>query len=357
MRPEVLRMRLVRRERPSAAMRIVAPLLAALAAALITFALLGLSGKAPFGGFYALFLAPLGSASGWADVLVKSAPLALIGAGLVVAFRARVWNIGAQGQYIAGAVLGSAVVVYHPQIASAWALPAMVALGLVGGMLYAAIPAFLYTRFNANVILTSLMLDYVALAGLHYLTFGPWRDPANFGFPGSVSFPAAASLPVLWPGTQFDLGALAAFGAAPLIWLLLRGTLFGFQVRVSASDAASTYAGFSRARVIWSALLLSGGLAGLAGLLQVAGPIGQLQTSIASELGFAAIIVAYLGQLNPLGVLPASLLVGLFYVGANNAQISFGLSSSLGELLQGVLLFTLLASNVLVNYRIARGRL
>ncbi|MEJ2654529.1 MAG: ABC transporter permease [Acidihalobacter sp.] len=351
-----MRLRLLRRAQPSLVMRILAPVLAALTAALIAFALLALSGKAPLAGFYALFLAPLSSAEGWADVLVKSAPLALIGAGLVVAFRSRVWNIGAQGQYIAGAVLGSAIIVHDPQVAGVWVIPTMLVLGILGGAAYAAIPAFLNTRFNANVILTSLMLDYVALSGLHYLTFGPWRDPSNFGFPGSVSFPSAGSLPVIWPGTQFDIGALVAFAAAPLIWLLLRGTLFGFQVRVSASDAASTYAGFSRPRVVWTALLLSGAMAGLAGLMQVAGPIGQLQTNIASEMGFAAIIVAYLGQLNPLGVLPSALLVGLFYVGANNAQITLGLSSSLGQLLQGVLLFTLLASNVLVHYRLTRVR-
>lgn len=335
-------------------MRVGAPLLAALFAALIAFMLLAASGKAPLQGFYALFLAPLTNGAGWANVLVKSAPLALIGAGLVVAFRARVWNIGAQGQYIAGAVLGSALVVHEPQASGAWLLPSMILLGVIGGMVYAAIPAFLNTRFNANVILTSLMLDYVALDGLHYLTFGPWRDPSSFGFPGSVSFQAAASPPVLWPHTQFDAGALAAFFAVPLIWVLLRGTLFGFQVRVSASDEASTYAGFSRPRVVWTALLLSGGLAGLAGLLQVAGPIDQLRPDIYSDVGFASIIVAYLGQLNPLGVLPAALLVGLFYVGANNAQITLGLSSSLGQLLQGVLLFTLLASNVLVHYRVVR---
>ncbi|WP_097460850.1 ABC transporter permease [Mangrovitalea sediminis] len=347
-------LRLQRRARPSFAMRLGAPLLAVLVAAVIACGLLAASGKAPLDGFYALFLAPLTQASGWADVLTKSAPLALIGAGLVVAFRSRVWNIGAQGQYIAGAVLGSALVVHMPESSAGWLLPSMIVLGVIGGLLYAAIPAFLSTRFNANVILTSLMFDYVALAGLHYLTFGPWRDPSSYGFPGSVSFQDAASLPVIWAHTQFGLGAVFAFLAAPLIWILLRSTLFGFQVRVSASDEASTYAGFSRPRVVWMALLLSGALAGLAGLMQVAGPINQLRPDIYSEVGFSAIIVAYLGQLNPLGVLPAALLVGLFSVGANNAQITLGLSSSLGQLLQGVLLFTLLASNVLVNYRLAK---
>ncbi len=349
-------LRLRRRPRPSPAMRLGAPLLASLVAMLIAFGLLAASGKAPLAGFYALFLAPLTSASGWADVLVKSAPLAMIGAGLVVAFRARVWNIGAQGQYIAGAILGSALVIYMPDSSAGWLLPAMILLGTLGGIAYAAIPAVLNTRFNTNVILTSLMLDYVALAGLHYLTFGPWRDPESFGFPGSVSFPDAASVPVIWAHTQFDLGAVAAFLAAPIVWVLLRGTLLGFQVRVSVSDDATTYAGFSRPRVVWTSLLISGGLAGLAGLLQVAGPIDQLKPDIYSDVGFSAIIVAYLGQLNPLGVLPAALLVGLFYVGANNAQISLGLSSSLGQLLQGVLLFTLLASNVLVHYRLTRAK-
>ncbi len=343
---------LERRPQSSTVMRVIAPVIAALAATLITLVLLALSGKAPMEGFYALFLAPLATPSGWAQVLVKSAPLALIGAGLVVAFRARVWNIGAQGQYIAGAVAGSVLVIYRPEITGGWVLPVILLLGAVGGMVYAAVPAWLAIRFNANVILSTLMLDYVALAGLHYLTFGPWRNPANFGFPGSVSFPASASLPLLWPGTQVDLGVLLAFFAPLLVWGLLRFSLFGYQVRVSLSEAASVYAGFSRARMVWQSLLLSGGLAGLAGILQVAGPIGQLQTDISSDLGFAGIIVAYLAQLNPLGVMPAALLVGLFYVGSANAQITLGLSAALGELLQGILLLALLAANVLVHYRL-----
>ncbi|AOV16113.1 hypothetical protein BJI67_02660 [Acidihalobacter aeolianus] len=350
----MLRLRLQARARPSTRMQFAAPLLAVGGTALVAFAVLAASGHPPLGGFYALFLAPFGSASGWSDVLVKAAPLALIGAGLVVAYRARVWNIGAQGQYVIGAVLGSSLIVYHPDATSAWLLPAMVLLGAVGGAAYGAIPALLNTRFNANEILTSLMLDYVALYLLRYLTFGPWRDPHSYGFPGSISFPDAASLPIIWPQTQFDLGALCAFFAAPLVWLLLRGSLFGFQVRVSASAPAARYAGFSRGRTVWQAFLLSGACAGLAGILQVAGPIDQLRPNIYSDIGFAAIIVAYLGQLNPLGVLPAALLVGLFYVGADNAQITMGLPVALTQLLQGVLLFTLLAANVLVRYRLRR---
>lgn len=350
----MLRLRLQARVRPALHMQFVAPLLAAFGTTLVAFAVIGVSGHPPLGGFYALFLAPFGSVSGWADVLVKAAPLALIGAGLTVAYRARVWNIGAQGQYVIGAVFGSALVIYHPAASGFWLLPAMALLGALGGAVYGAIPALLNTRFNANEILTSLMLDYVALYLLRYLTFGPWRDPHSYGFPGSISFPDAASLPIVWPQTQFDLGALCAFAAAPLLWLLLRGSLFGFQIRVSASTAAARYAGFSRSRTVWRTFLLSGACAGLAGILQVAGPIGQLRPSIYSDIGFAAIIVAYLGQLNPLGVLPASLLVGLFYVGADNAQITMGLPVAIAQLLQGVLLLTLLATNVLVRYRLRR---
>lgn len=350
----MLQHRLEARGQTSLPMQLLAPLFAALGTTLVAIVVLRASGQAPLEGFYQLFIAPLTLASGWADVLVKSAPLTLIGAGLAVAYRARVWNIGAQGQYVLGAVLGSALAIYHPQSTSPWLLPGMVLLGALGGTLYGAIPALLNTRFNANEILTSLMLDYVALYLLRYLTFGPWRDPHSYGFPGSVSFPDAASLPVLWPHSQVDLGVLLSFLAAPLFWLLLRNSLFGFQVRVSTSASAARYAGFSRSRTVWQAFALSGACAGLAGILQVAGPIDQLRPDIYSDIGFAAIIVAYLGQLNPLGVVPASLLVGLFYVGANNAQITMALPVALAQLLQGVLLFTLLAFNVLVRYRLRR---
>lgn len=339
------------RGHPSLAMRLAAPILAGLLTFLAILLLLKGMGEPAWSGFYSLFIVPMTSVQGLADILVKAAPLALMGAGLSLAFRAKVWNIGAQGQYIAGALLGSLPLIYGLGGTGFWPKILVIFLGVVGGIFYAAIPAFLATRYRTNLILTSLMLDYVALSLLHYLTFGPWRDPMNYGFPGSISFPASLQPAIVWPHTQFDTGALIAFGIPILLWLVLRWSVLGLKIRVAVSDAASRYAGFSRSQVVWSVMVISGACAGLAGFLQVVGPIDQLRPSIDSGLGFSAIIVAYLAQLNPLAAIPTALLVGLFEVGGVNAQIQMGLSHSLAELMQGLLLFFVLGANILVIYR------
>jgi simple sugar transport system permease protein len=235
-------------------------------------------------------------------------------------------------------------------------LPVMIVAGALGGMAWAAIPAWLKTRFNANEILTSLMLTYVAILFLSYLVHGPWRDPEGFNFPESRMFPDAGTMPVLVEGTRMHFGAILALLAVVGGWLILAKALIGFQLRVvGVAPVAARYVGFKEKRLIWFVLLLSGGLAGVAGVSEVSGPIGQLIPTISPGYGFTAIIVAFLGRLHPIGVLLAGLVMALTYIGGETAQIEIGLPAAVAGIFQGIILFYLLACDVLNLYRIRFG--
>ena len=335
----------------------VSPLLA-LAATLIcgigAFELLGIE---PLRALHAFFIEPVSSRYGLAELGVKATPLIVIALGLAVGFRANVWNIGAEGQLTVGAIVGGGLALQFHDSDSALLLPAMLAAGILGGMAWAALPAFLRTHFNANEILTSLMLSYVAVLLLSYLVHGPWRDPGGYNFPESRVFPPAGQMPILLEGTRLHIGILLALLAALGIWLILGRALVGFQLRViGLAPAAARYVGFAERKLIWLALLLSGGLSGLAGIVEVAGPVGQLLPTISPGYGFTAIIVAFLGRLHPMGVVLAGLAMALTYLGGEAAQISLGLPAAVTGLFQGVLLFFLLAADVLTHYRIRIGR-
>lgn len=324
-----------------------------LAATAVIFAALG---KDPDRSLYTYFIAPLVSATARPELLVKAAPLILIGVGLSLGFRANIWNIGAEGQYTLGALAGGGLALWFPESESAFLLPGMIAAGALGGIAWAAIPALLRTRFNANEILTSLMLTYVAQQLLIYLVVGPWRDPEGYGFPQSRLFQEAATLPILFPGTRIHLGVLVALVMVGLGWLLLAKSAVGFQLKViGQAPRAARYAGFNETGLVWLLLLLSGGLSGLAGLFEVAGPVGQLTPQISPGYGFTAIIVAFLGRLNPVGVLFASLILALSYLGGEAAQIELGMPSAVTGIFQGILLFFLLACDLLILYRIRVG--
>lgn len=344
---------LQRRVRPSAAMGYLAPLIAlasTLLAGLLLFTLLGV----PIGGaFHAFFVEPLSSVYGLAELAVKATPLIIIGVALSIGFRAQVWNIGAEGQLILGAICGAAVALYFYEIDAWYVLPLMILASCLGGMFWASIPALLKTRFNVNEILTSLMLTYVAVLLLSWLVSGPMRDPDGFNFPESRLFHDAALLPRILSGTRLHAGALVAIGVVLAGWVLLSRTLLGFALRVNgAAPRAGAYAGFNQSRLIWIAMLLGGGCAGAAGLFEVAGPIGQLLPNISPGYGFTAIIVAFLGRLHPVGVLFAGLVMALSYIGGETAQITLNLPLAVTGVFQGMLLFFLLASDVLINYRI-----
>ena len=287
---------LVPREEPSQFWSYLAPVFAVLATIVAGFLLFALMGYDPLDTLYHFFISPLTSRYGLAELVVKATPLVLIGVGLSIGFRAGVWNIGAEGQLTLGALFGGGLAIWLHESESLLLLPAMLVMGAIGGALWAAIPALLKTRFNVNEILTSLMLTYVATLLLSALVHGPWRDPDGYNFPESRLFPDAGLMPILLDGTRLHLGALLAVVAAGAVWFMLSKTLLGFQVKVvGAAPRAARFAGFSEKRMVWFCMLLAGGLAGLAGLGEVAGPIGQLVPEISPGYGFTAIIVAFLG--------------------------------------------------------------
>ena len=347
--------RLVARPEPSAAWRMASPLLA-LALTVVAACVLFLAlGKDPLRALGLIFLQPLSSLSSLAELTVKATPLILIGVGLSFGFRAGVWNIGAEGQFAAGAVTGSAVALSAYPGGGPLLLPAMALAGVAGGMAWAAIPAVLKTRFNANEILVSLMLVYVAVLGLSVLVHGPLRDPQGFNFPESRLFQTSALLPILIPGTRAHVGFLVALAVVAIAAVLFRRHRIGFDAQVlGEAPAAARFAGISPERMTWICLLGSGGLAGLAGVFEAAGPVGQLVPALPVGYGFTGIIVAFLGRLNPLGVLAGGLLLALTYIGAETAQIAMSLPGATTAVFQGLLLFFLLATDVLVKYRLAR---
>lgn len=349
---------------PRAAIRPGMRAFASAAAFLVAFLLAGLviwlMGRSPAAAFDIYVLQPLSDPWAIQALIVKATPLALIAIGLSYCFRANLWNIGAEGQYTVGAMFGSwLALATHGTDAGFWVLPAMMLLGILGGALYGLIPAVLKSRLGVNEILTSLMLVYIAQLILDYLARGPWRDPKGFNFPQSVTFDPAATLPPLWAGSGIHAGALFALTAIVVTAVVFRRSLFGYRIRLSGdAPKAARFAGFDPRRTTLIAFAISGGLAGLAGITEVSGQIGQIQPSISPGYGFTAITVAFLGRLNPLGILVASLVVALTFIGGESAQILLKLPLDLTQAFQGVLLLCVLAGDALVSYRIrliARG--
>ncbi len=311
-------------------------------------------GKNPFDALYYYFIDPLRETWSLHELAIKAAPLILIAVGLAVCFSSNNWNIGAEGQFVAGAVVGSIPPVLFPDVQMFLVLPLMMILGIAGGAAYGAIPAFLKVRFNTNEILTSLMLVYVAQLFNDWLVRGPWRNPEGFSFPGTVRFHEYAILPQVWPDSgRAHWGFIFALVAAVAAWFMMSKTLKGFEVKVlGQSPRAGRFAGFSSSRMVFFAFLVSGGLAGLAGISEVAGPIEHLNEKISIGYGFTAIIVAFLGRLNPLGIVAAGLVLALTYLGGEAAQISLGVSDKAARVFQGMLLFFVLATDTLIHYRI-----
>lgn len=343
-----------RRTERSVAAAIASPLIAC-ALTLVTMAVLfAVLGKDPVAALRVYFVDPLTDGYALVEIAVKAAPLTLIAVGLSLCYLANVWNIGAEGQFIVGAVCGSwLAVTTNGSDAGGWVLPAMLVLGASGGALWGLLPALARVRFGASEILTSLMLFYVADLLLDYLARGPWRDPNGFNFPTTAEFDAAATMPLLVEGTRLHAGVLVALAAVAVAAVVLGRTLMGFELRVAGmAPRAAAFAGFDADRLTLVTLTVSGALAGLAGVIEVAGPVGHLQPAFSPGYGFTAIIVAFLGRLNPLGMLVAALFVALTFIGGEQAQIAIKVPLDLTKVFQGVLLFYVLACDSLILYRI-----
>jgi len=341
----------------SPAMNYIAPLLAVALTIMSGPILFALLGSDPLTALYTFFIDPLTNFESLTDVILKAAPLVLIGVGLSFGFRAGVWNIGAEGQFVAGALTGGMVALAFYEVEHPLILPAMIVAGALGGMSWAAIPAFLRTKFNTNEILTSLMLTYVAVLILIMMVNGPLRDPDGMNFPESRLFHDAATVPMLFEGARLDLTALFSLLAVGVAWIVLAKHVLGYQFRlIGMAPMAARYAGFSSNRIVWASFLISGGCAGIAGTFEVAGPIGQIVPHVPQGYGFTAIIVAFLGRLHPVGILLAGLMMALTYIGGEGAQIELNLPSAVTGVFQGMLLFFLLASDVLTKFRVRFDR-
>jgi simple sugar transport system permease protein len=330
--------------------------LAVLAMLATGFLLFSALGKDPVAFFRVFFVEPVSSLYGLGELLLKATPLMLCALGLIPGYRANIWNIGAEGQFTIGAITGGGVGLFYGAQLGHWALPCMLLAGVVGGMSWAAIPALLRARFRTSEIFVSLMLVYIAQLLLSYLVHGPWRDPAGLNFPQTRPLPDNALLQPLLDGTRVNATFVLALVLAGCFWWFGSATAAGFRMRVGGlAPAAAAYAGISERNNIWLALLISGGAAGLAGISEVAGPIGMLQPVISPGYGFAAIIVVFVGRLHPLGVVLASLLMSSLYLGGESAQVELQLPASVSGLFQGSLLFYLLAAELLITFRLRRA--
>ncbi|MGB3289002.1 MAG: ABC transporter permease [Burkholderiaceae bacterium] len=348
-------LRLEPRARPSVWMSWLSPVLAVLLTAACGAALFLAVGKDPVASLSVFFYEPIKDLRGWSEVGVKLAPLLLIAVGLALCFRANVFNIGAEGQLVVGAIAAGSVILYFDDETNGGFGLITLALfaGAAGGGLWAAITAWLRDRYNANEILVSLMLVYVAQLLLSYLVHGILIDPDGFGFPQSRLFSDGFLLPIVLPGTRLHLGIVLAVLASAIGWLYLSRSFSGFKLQVGGmAPLAARYAGFSSRRSLWVSLCVSGALAGVAGACEVMGPIGQLTPSISPGYGFAAIIVAFVGRLHPVGVIFSSFIMALLYIGGELSQSRLGMPSSITGIFQGILLFSLLACDVLINNRL-----
>jgi simple sugar transport system permease protein len=345
-------LKLEARPAASTAMRYLSPLAAValtLFASLFLFAALG---KDPFTAFRVFFLNPLRDTYALTELLLKATPLMLIGVGLAVGYRANVWNIGAEGQFVMGAIAATGVALYAGD-GGRWTWVWMLLAGAAGGGAWAAIPALLRTRWRANEILVTLMMVYIAQFAASWLVHGPWKNPDGFNFPQTRMFGDGALLPLLVDGTRLNAAFLVALGTLAVGYVFLERSFYGYQMQVAGeADAAARYAGYSARRAVWIGMLAGGGLAGVAGVAEVAGPMGQLTESISSGYGFAAIIVAFVGRLNPVGICLASLLMALLFLGGEQAQQFIDLPSSISKVFQGMLLFFLLGADLFIGYRI-----
>ena len=347
-----MRIKLEKRAEPSRVMLFATPIVAVILTMIIGAALFDALGYDGQRTVKEIFFTPVLASYKWLDVAARAAPLIIIALGLSLGNQAKVWNIGAEGQYIVGALCGAIVAYFTQSATGSWVIIPMMLAGIAGGAAWAAIPALLKTKFNVNEVLTSLMLVYVALQVLSYIVTGPLKDPHGQNFPQTAPFTDAQLLPRAI-GNIIPPGLLVAFILMLGFWLLVSRSVYGFEVRVvGAAPSAARYAGFDASSTVWSTMLISGGMAGLAGILEATSQLGQLNLGFPSGYGFTAIIVSFLGRLHPVGVFIAGIVLAITYVGGQVAQTVVHVPSASGGVFQALMLFLILAADILVRYRV-----
>ncbi|MGK2897757.1 MAG: ABC transporter permease [Burkholderiaceae bacterium] len=350
-------LRLEARPQASKAMSLASPLIALALTVVVAALLFAALGKDPLSGLGAFFVEPLRGVRQLTEVALKATPLILCALGLAVCYRSNVWNIGAEGQFLLGAVAAGGLALWVTTAgihAPRWVwTPLILLAGVAGGMAWAAIVALLRDRFNASEILVSLMLVYVAQQLVNYLVFVPWKDPLGFNFPQTKTFDASTWLAPLVPQSRLHIGFAITLVLVALFWAFLFRSWRGFQLQVGGlAPAAARYAGFSARGALWTSMLISGGMAGLAGAMEAAGPLRQLTPHISTGYGFTAIIVCFVGRLHPVGIVFSGLLLSMFLIGGEIGQSRLGLPNALTGVFQGLLLFLLLACDTLIHYRV-----
>ena len=349
------RRKLARTTTPSRTVQVVAPVVSVLLALVACGIVLLATHQNPISVYHAMLKGALGDRFGLTETLVKMTPLLLAGLGISVAFKMQLWNIGAEGQLYLGAIGATWVALFALPNAGGWVvIPAMVAAGMIAGGIWGAIPGALRAFFNANETITTLMLNYVAIILCDYLIHGAWKDPNGHGFPGTERFSKSASLP-RWLPYRVHLGLVFGLVAATILWIALRRTRWGYELNVMGSNGrAARYAGMNITRSIVVVMAVSGALAGLAGMSEVSGIGHQLQRNLSPGYGYTAIIVSWLGRLNPIGIILVSFLLAALLVGGDQLQMTMGLPSSVAPMLQGAILFFVLGGDALTRYRIVK---
>lgn len=299
-----------------------------------------------------MFKGAFGSWANFTETLVKAIPLMLTGLGVLIAFRMEFWNIGAEGQLTLGGVGTTWVALFWSQGMPGWlVLPSAIIVGMLAGALWAGIPSVLNAYLKVNETLTTLMLNYVAILLSEHLYYGPWRDPKGYGFPGTAMLPDTAWL--LRIAGRAHLGLVFAVVLAILLWFVIHRTRWGFETTIIGKNrTAANFLGIDIPRIIVVTLLLSGALAGLAGACEVTGISRRLQQGLSIGYGYTAIIVAWLAQLNPIAVIFVAILLAALSVGGDQVQMIMGLPSSMGLVLQGMILFPMLAGALFTEYRL-----
>ncbi len=347
----MIRLRLEQREKTPAWLNLALPVAAIIATLILCSGLIAIAGANVFEAYGILFMSAIDSKFNIVETFVKATPLALTGLAVAVAFRAKFWNIGAEGQFLFGAM--AAVFIGTQEGLPAWTLvPLMILAGFVAGGIWAVIPALLKTRYKVDDVVTTLLLNFIVFYGMMALLDGPWKDPLS-GYPDSPDIRLDAEFPILLTATRLHLGVLIAAVAAVMVWGLMRFTTLGFAIRVVGENArAAAYAGHNITKVILLTALISGGLAGLAGVGEAAGLHFQVMAGISTGYGYTGIVIAMLARLNPLGVIPAAIFFAVIITGADAMSRSTGVPVFLSDVFQGTALMTMLVALLFTNYRL-----